>query len=283
MTARHAGDDRPHAAPDDAGAIDHAARRVATARRALVGAADDADAVDVAWAAGWEDEDGWALALDALRFLTALVRRLQPAHVLELGSGLSTLALARERQLGGGRSSLTVLEHDPAFAEQSARKLQEDGVADGVELRLTHLVSRRYRGSFLPVYWEVGARLEHDPRADLVLADGPPGPLGGREGAIYQALERSRPGTLILLDDADRAQESAILDTLGTAWGPAVEVHRLPGFTKGLGCVLVVDPAPLRSLRGAATPRKRDRERPHPPGPTPAARPTPVRPQETST
>jgi hypothetical protein len=45
----------------------------------------------------------------------------------------------------------------------------------------------------------------------LVLIDGPPSLLGGREGTLYLVMEFARPGTLVLLDDASRAQEQSAL------------------------------------------------------------------------
>ena len=54
-----------------------------------------AHAVDVSWLGESTSDNDWPLAADALRFMTALVFEAQPRHILELGSGVSTRALAR--------------------------------------------------------------------------------------------------------------------------------------------------------------------------------------------
>jgi hypothetical protein len=80
---------------------------------------------------------------------------------------------------------------------------------------------------------------------DLVLIDGPPAVLGGREGTLYQALEFARPGTIVLLDDANRSEEQAAL----SGWRTVLEVSLLPGFRKGMAAIVVRQPIPVADLR----------------------------------
>src|SRR5262249_23859360 len=146
----------------------------------------------------------WALAPDALRLLASLVRHLRPRHVLEFGSGLSTQVLTWASQ-GLPDCRIASIDHDPEFSEAAARQLSEACPgADRVAFHVAHLVLRDCGGQLLPVYQLApDVRGDHGP-ADLILIDGPPEPLGGREGMLYQAMEHARPGSLVLLDDAGR-------------------------------------------------------------------------------
>jgi hypothetical protein len=52
----------------------------------------------------------------------------------------------------------------------------------------------------------------------------------------------SRTGTIVLLDDAEREDESAALKEWREHYGDAIDVALLPGFTKGLAAIVVLDP-----------------------------------------
>jgi hypothetical protein len=76
----------------------------------------------------------------------------------------------------------------------------------------------------------------------------PPRSLGGREGMLYQAMDFARPGTLLLLDDAERAEERQALARWQDMFCEAIEIHSLPGFRKGLAAVLIREPLPAEDL-----------------------------------
>ena len=75
---------------------------------------------------------------------------------------------------------------------------------------------------------------------DIVFVDGPPSMLGGREGALLQALSLAGPGSLILLDDASRPEEAALLEGVERRCGDAVAVRLLPDFPRGMAAVTVI-------------------------------------------
>lgn len=123
--------------------------------------------------------------------------------VLEIGSGLTTLLLGALV----GRRGLPVwtLEHHPQFFRQTKERLKRYNVTN-VHLTLSPL---RDYGDFC---W-------YDPPLDalprdfgLVIADGPPGDVkGGRFGLLPVLRSHFAPGVVILLDDAEREQERAVL------------------------------------------------------------------------
>jgi predicted O-methyltransferase YrrM len=216
---------------------------VEIARNALRAALADTDWVDLSWIQPPPSNDGWTLAMDALRFLTRLMKYLRPRHILEFGSGLSTRVLARACAELQPRCCISSVDHDPEFGPAAARELadqQKTGCL--VRFQLAPLVVRDCGGKLLPLYHIRLERLASQLPVDLVLIDGPPVVLGGREGMLYQAMEFARRGTLLLLDDADRTEERIVLSRWQDSLGEAIEVERLPGFTKGMGSIIVRQP-----------------------------------------
>jgi hypothetical protein len=188
---------------------------------------------------------GWALDLGVLRFLAALVRRMAPRHVMEFGSGVSSVLFKRVMAEVRGRSALSSIDHDPVYGRVAADRCHAEPV-DRVRIRfqIAPLVVRDFGAGDVPCYHLRTDRLASRKPADLVLIDGPPDVLGGREGVLYQAMERVRTGTLVLLDDAGRPGERRCLALWRDNLGDAIETRELPGFPKGLAAVLVRRPVP---------------------------------------
>jgi hypothetical protein len=77
--------------------------------------------------------------------------------------------------------------------------------------------------------------------ADLILVDGPPLPLGGREGALYQALHAARQGAVIVLDDSRRDSERSLLTRLLSRFEGSLEATNLLGYEKGLATIVITE------------------------------------------
>jgi predicted O-methyltransferase YrrM len=200
------------------------------------------EGIDLTWA-GDDLADGWALPADALALLMALVREMAPRHVLEFGSGLSTRALARASSLLPRPCMISSIDHDPAFSVRAAERVRADGLAHLVRFQAAPLVVRRFRGQgpALPTYLvDVDLLASPDP-ADLVLIDGPPSMLGGRAGILLQALDHCRPGTTVLLDDANRPEEQEALAHWQAELGPDIDVELLTGYERGLARIVIGD------------------------------------------
>lgn len=230
-----------------------------TARAAFRQAEAEAAAVDLSWISPPPGSSDWPLAPEALRLLMALARAVDARHVVELGSGLSTRALARVLSVSGSGRSVSSIDHDPDFGA-SARRAYEAAPAAGVRVRfqIAPVVMRDCGGELLPVYAVNPARLASRRPADLVLIDGPPERLGGRQGTLYQLMPFMRPGTIALLDDAGRAHERGILQAWEQDFGAAIEILSRSESLKGMAAVLVrepVLPARLFDHRAALTAR----------------------------
>ena len=175
---------------------------------------------------------------DLLRLLPALVSTLQPRHVLEFGSGVSTAVLARAAtELGD--CDVTSVDHDPQLIAATS-ELIEPGCS--VSLQLAPLVARVHAGRLGPSYLVDSSLFASSRPADLVLVDGPPQVLGGRSTMLPAALDYAQCGSIVLFDDADRDGERDALASWEKVLGAAVEVHRPAGFTRGLAAVILVAP-----------------------------------------
>jgi len=132
--------------------------------------------------------------------------------VVECGSGLSTLVLARVLAEQGGH--LVTLEHDPAWANVVGRLLRREGLEDVVTLVEAPL--RPAPAGALDWYdvdAMAGAMSERG--CDLLVVDGPPAHEEGKGLARLPAVPVLRrwfaPSCTVVLDDADREGERAVV------------------------------------------------------------------------
>lgn len=182
---------------------------------------------------GWADRDlhAWAILrplLDAGGYLPWSEGAMRPSglvdvcneivlggrrRVLELGSGVSTVVLGRLLRSTGG--SLVAVEHDERWSAWVAGRLAEEGLEATVAIIHAPLVRRPEHA--LPWYAQDGVdeALDALGAPDLLIVDGPPAfdPADAlaRLPAVAELLERLAPDATIVLDDAQRPGERAVL------------------------------------------------------------------------
>lgn len=151
----------------------------------------------------------WSAAPDFLALLVEHLRRVRPAVIVECGSGLSTLILARVCALEG-RGRIWSLEHEPDCAAQTREALARYGLERVATVLAAPL--RRYRLGAEEYDWYDLSGLPAS-AIDLLVVDGPPGRLGplARYPALPLLYGRLAPGCTIFLDDAHRPDEQAIV------------------------------------------------------------------------
>lgn len=155
----------------------------------------------------------WSLLPEALALVLDEIRMGRDT-VVECGSGVSTLAIARalaER----GAGSLHSLEHDREWADRVSRQLADEGTAGAAKLIEAPL--RPHPLAEPDCGWYDAAALKRLPaQIDLLLVDGPPGSLSASGRTRYPALPllagRLAPGALVILDDIDRGGELEVLE-----------------------------------------------------------------------
>jgi len=231
--------------PLDAGVEEES---IAAARSALAAALAYRAQSDVS-AAFSPTQNAWALPMDEQRFLANLVAHSKPQHILELGSGTSTQVLARACSQLHVRCCISSVEHDPDFHQSTIRELADQRKAGcPIALQFAPLVLREYGGKLLPVYRLHPRRFASPGPVDLVLIDGPPAALGGREGTLYQILDFVRSGSIVLLDDANRSDERAVLSRWQDNLGDAIEAKVLPEFSHGMAAIIIREHIPTSDL-----------------------------------
>ena len=156
---------------------------------------------------------GWAASPDFLMVVARLVDEVQPTNVVECGSGVSTITLAR---LLAGQSDCNIVsfDHNEAFANQTAALLQERGLPDGTGLTIAAAphVEHVIGGETFLWYQTEGVPLPE--QIDLLLVDGPivsSDNMLARYPALPLLHDRLSDKAVIVLDDANRPGEQATL------------------------------------------------------------------------
>jgi predicted O-methyltransferase YrrM len=153
---------------------------------------------------------GWAGSPELMMHIVREVLRRRPKVILEAGSGVSTLIHAYVLdKLGEG--AIVSLEHDADFARESTRDLRLHGLERWALVHHAPLVKHRIQGQ--EWLWYDMAALPDDLVIDMLVIDGPP--WSTQSLARYPALpllaDRLADGAVIILDDADRAGERAVV------------------------------------------------------------------------
>jgi predicted O-methyltransferase YrrM len=158
----------------------------------------------------WSD---WAMTPAGLASACAEIERADRREIVELGSGVSTIVIARLlRHRGAGR--LAAVEHDADWAGWVRSQLATEGLADLASAIVAPLADHPLARDGARWY-EESALGDLPASVDLLIVDGPPADLEGMEEGRYPALpvlaERLSANAAVILDDIDRAGEQAIL------------------------------------------------------------------------
>jgi len=166
---------------------------------------------------------------DFLAELVHAIDRSEAETVVELGSGLSTIILARRLQQTG-RGRLFTLEHEPQYAEASRAELSAFGLEEFATVLDAPLVDFAIGTETWPWYELTSALPE---RIDMLVVDGPPGTTArlARYPAVPLLRDRLTPGAQVLLDDGDRVDEREVVGRW-EAEIEGIETEHLP-LTKG--------------------------------------------------
>ena len=134
----------------------------------------------------------------------------RPKHVLELGSGMSTLVMAYALENAGG-GDLIALEDHPGIASNTRERLAEHELAEYVRVLHAPLQSLKLEGEAHHFYSL--KELPDDRRFDMVFVDGPGAFLDPkiRYPAMPLLRKRLAENVVILIDDMDRAAEQRIV------------------------------------------------------------------------
>lgn len=153
---------------------------------------------------------GWAIDTFHGKFLVQTLIEQKPKTIVELGSGTSTVLIARTLQLMGiDDASHIAVDHETKYLGLS----KEYARLNGIENRVAWLECPLRRYENLDKLW-YGGLVEQlgGKKIDLLIIDGPPGPI--QKHSRYPALPLLMPflneHCIVVLDDASRDEEQEI-------------------------------------------------------------------------
>ncbi|MSO42607.1 MAG: class I SAM-dependent methyltransferase [Candidatus Planktophila sp.] len=150
----------------------------------------------------------WAASPDLLLTLVDLVRTHKPKLVVELGSGVSTLIVAK-----AGAKKVISIDNSEEFAGKTRAMLKAHGVR-GVKVRIAAL-----KPHVSGVDWYDTTKLSDLKKIDLLIIDGPPGSKNpdARKPARPEFINRLSPRAIILIDDVNRQGERELAEAFAKA------------------------------------------------------------------
>ena len=139
----------------------------------------------------------------------------RPKRILELGSGSSTIFMARCLDLlGDDDARIVCLEHVEFWCGEVKRMVEQAGLTNRVEVFHAPIVET-LGPEDRPIFWYDLSVLPEDVGPfDFVLVDGPEGGKGdplARYGAFRLLRRRLSRGALLLVDDGEREGETEIV------------------------------------------------------------------------
>lgn len=151
----------------------------------------------------------WSAAPDFLKPIVEYALAAKPTTIVECGSGLTTLMLARCCAMNG-RGEMFSLENGAEFAAKTRGEIERYGLrghATVIDAPLTEylIAGQAYR-------WYAMADLP-DRRIDMLVIDGPPGFIQRRSRypALPLLFDRLADDCVVFMDDAARPDEREIV------------------------------------------------------------------------
>jgi len=179
----------------------------------------------------------WSVGRAFARQLTHHLEQTCPKHLLEVGSGSSTVVLAA--YAAQAQAAFTSLEHEPRYFQQTRHLLNQFGLEHAVDLRLAPLQPTPCPdGNDYPWY-----ATELNDSFDFVLLDGPPERFGRQAALFVLAAQLVKPWE-IWLHDGQRPHEKNCV----SLWKQYLEFEQnyVPGNPVGFyslrspGCPLIL-------------------------------------------
>lgn len=144
----------------------------------------------------------WAASADLLLTLFYLARNSHPTVVVDLGSGASTLVLAKAVPT----ATIVSIDHSPEFAQKTQQMLNDHGVTN-VDVRVAPLTALASGATWYhPDAWSSLSQI------DLLFIDGPPGSRddSARHPAFTELCAKLTPQAIVVIDDVHRDGENQL-------------------------------------------------------------------------
>jgi len=151
----------------------------------------------------------WSLDSFLGRFLMQHLMEAHPKVIVELGSGSSTILIAKAMKTLGHEHEHLAIDHDKRFLNITKQLAEANHVSDGIQFFECPLAE--LEGSENSWYQNVVDKIA-DKKIDLLIVDGPPAVTQpwARYPALPQLHEHLSPQCVVILDDAVREGERKI-------------------------------------------------------------------------
>ncbi|MBU3734177.1 MAG: class I SAM-dependent methyltransferase [Candidatus Planktophila sp.] len=168
----------------------------------------------------------WAASPDLLLLISETVKKSKPSLVVELGSGVSTLVVAKS----GARKVISI-DNSEEFGGKT-RELIREHKARGVEIRIAPLRPYANGGE----WYEVSA-LKDLKKIDLLIIDGPPGSKNpeARYPALKELKDKLSSKATIIIDDVNRDGERKLAED----FAKALPTHTITFFDHEKGTAVI--------------------------------------------
>ena len=174
---------------------------------------------------------GWAASADFIKIaykeILALINNKPDPVILEAGSGVSTILIAYLLEKYAPQATFISLDHDIDYKTKTERELALHNLTN---VHLLYAPLRKYQlGEELWYWYETAPIIEllQNTTIDLLSIDGPP--MATQPLARYPVLPLLRDKLaqeyVLLLDDADREDERAIVERWKKEFGPFESEH----------------------------------------------------------
>lgn len=147
----------------------------------------------------------WTITHSVAFELSKRLYELKPTNVLEIGSGLSTILLAKLAYLYGIR--VVTLEHERNYFQKTRNLLIEFGLNDYIDLRLAPLTPIEIPGEKSSLWYNAQLR----EKFDFVFIDGPPKKYG-RTPSLFGLYDFLKEETEVWLHDGHRQHEKKCIE-----------------------------------------------------------------------
>lgn len=155
---------------------------------------------------------GWAAFPELISCILTEVKRSEPNHIVEIGSGSSTIITSYLLQeISNGK--ITSLDHDKIYSQKTRDELKLHSLVDFAEVLDKPLVNHTIKGKNFRWYdtSELGL---NEKSVQILVVDGPPEKT--QSHARYPALpllhKYLSDDAIVILDDAGRKEESEIVE-----------------------------------------------------------------------
>lgn len=150
----------------------------------------------------------WAASPDLLLTIFEIVKKTKPKLVVELGSGISTLVVAKS-----GARKIVSIDNSDIWGTKTVAMLKEHGVRN-VEVRIAPL-QQFANGS---EWYDIKA-IKDLKKIDLLIVDGPPGSKNpdARYPALQQFRDKLSTSAIVIIDDVNRDGERKLAEDFAKA------------------------------------------------------------------